>query len=225
LARSLEKDFLSQTDIRYIAVEGVIGVGKTTLAQMLCERLSARVVLEKFEENPFLEKFYKDPEHYAFQTQIFFLLSRYRQQQELFQADLFQKVTVSDYMFEKDKIFAYLNLQDDELRLYETLVSQLEKNIPAPDLVVYLQSSVERLMSNIRNRGRSIEEPISEEYIRNLNEAYNYFFFRYKAAPLLIVNATQIDFVNNRKDFEELLAQIVRPQRSAVEYYNPMKAV
>jgi deoxyguanosine kinase len=225
LARSLEKDFLSQTDIRYIAVEGVIGVGKTTLAQMLCERLGARVVLEKFEENPFLEKFYKDHEHYAFQTQIFFLLSRYRQQQELFQADLFQKVTVSDYMFEKDKIFAYLNLQDDELRLYETLVSQLEKNIPAPDLVVYLQSSVERLMSNIRRRGRSIEEPISEEYIRNLNEAYNYFFFRYKAAPLLIVNATQIDFVNNRKDFEELLTQIVRPQRSAVEYYNPMKAV
>jgi deoxyguanosine kinase len=223
--RSLEKDFLSQTDIRYIAVEGVIGVGKTTLAQMLCERLGARVVLEKFEENPFLEKFYKDPEHYAFQTQIFFLLSRYRQQQELFQADLFQKVTISDYMFEKDKIFAYLNLQDDELRLYETLVSQLEKNIPAPDLVVYLQSSVERLMSNIRKRGRSIEEPISEEYIRNLNEAYNYFFFRYKAAPLLIVNATQIDFVDNRKDFEELLAQIVRPQRSAVEYYNPMKAV
>jgi deoxyguanosine kinase len=224
LARSLEKDFLSQTDIRYIAVEGVIGVGKTTLAQMLCDRLGARVVLEKFEENPFLEKFYKDPEHYAFQTQIFFLLSRYRQQQELFQADLFQRVTVSDYMFEKDKIFAYLNLQDDELRLYETLVSQLEKNIPAPDLVVYLQSSVERLMSNIRKRARSIEEPISEEYIRNLNEAYNYFFFRYKAAPLLIVNATQIDFVNNRKDFEELLAQIVRPQRSAVEYYNPMKA-
>jgi deoxyguanosine kinase len=225
LARSLEKDFLSQTDIRYIAVEGVIGVGKTTLAQMLCDRLGARVVLEKFEENPFLEKFYKDPEHYAFQTQIFFLLSRYRQQQELFQTDLFQKVTVSDYMFEKDKIFAYLNLQDDELRLYETLVSQLEKNIPAPDLVVYLQSSVERLMSNIRKRGRSFEEPISEEYIRNLNEAYNYFFFRYKAAPLLIVNATQIDFVNNRKDFEELLAQIIRPQRSAVEYYNPMKAV
>jgi deoxyguanosine kinase len=225
LARSLEKDFLSQTDIRYIAVEGVIGVGKTTLAQMLCDRLGARVVLEKFEENPFLEKFYKDPEHYAFQTQIFFLLSRYRQQQELFQVDLFQKVTVSDYMFEKDKIFAYLNLQDDELRLYETLVSQLEKNIPAPDLVVYLQSSVERLMSNIRKRGRSFEEPISEEYIRNLNEAYNYFFFRYKAAPLLIVNATQIDFVNNRKDFEELLAQIIRPQRSAVEYYNPMKAV
>jgi deoxyguanosine kinase len=225
LAKSAEKNFLSQTDIRYIAVEGVIGVGKTTLAKMLSERLRARAVLERFEENPFLEKFYKDPEHYAFQTQIFFLLSRYRQQQELFQADLFQKIVVSDYMFEKDKIFAYLNLRDDELRLYETLVAQLEKNIPTPDLVVYLQSSVERLMANIRRRARPIEEPVSEEYIRNLNEAYNYFFFRYKAAPLLIVNATQIDFVDNRKDFEELLGQILRPQRSAVEYYNPMRAV
>jgi deoxyguanosine kinase len=225
LAKSAEKNFLSQTDIRYIAVEGVIGVGKTTLAGMLSERLGARVVLEKFEENPFLEKFYRDPEHYAFQTQIFFLLSRYRQQQELFQADLFQKIVISDYLFEKDKIFAYLNLQDDELRLYETLVSQLEKNIPTPDLVIYLQSSVERLMANIKKRARAIEEPISEEYIRNLNEAYNYFFFRYKAAPLLIVNATQLDFVDNRKDFEELLAQILRPQRSAVEYYNPTKAV
>ena len=223
MAKSAEKDLLSQTDIRYIAIEGVIGVGKTTLANMLSERLGARVVLEKFEENPFLEKFYRDQEHYAFQTQLFFLLSRYRQQQELFQADLFQKVVVSDYMFEKDKIFAYLNLQDDELRLYETLVAQLEKNIPTPDLVIYLQSSVERLMANIRKRARSIEEPISEEYIRNLNEAYNYFFFRYKAAPLLIVNATQIDFVDNRRDFEDLLGQILRPQRSAVEYYNPFK--
>ncbi|MEK6569830.1 MAG: deoxynucleoside kinase [Bacteroidota bacterium] len=224
MTKSADKEFLSQTDIRYIAIEGVIGVGKTTLATMLSQRLGGRVVLEKFEENPFLEKFYQDPEHYAFQTQIFFLLSRYRQQQVLFQADLFQKIVVSDYMFEKDKIFAYLNLQDDELRLYETLVGQLEKNIPTPDFVIYLQSSVERLMTNIRKRARSIEEPISEEYIRNLNEAYNYFFFRYKAAPLLIVNATQIDFVNNRKDFEELFSQILRPQRSAVEYYNPMKA-
>ena len=224
MTKSADKEFLSQTDIRYIAIEGVIGVGKTTLATMLSQRLGGRVVLEKFEENPFLEKFYKDPDHYSFQTQIFFLLSRYRQQQDLFQADLFQKIVVSDYMFEKDKIFAYLNLQDDELRLYETLVGQLEKNIPTPDFVIYLQSSVERLMTNIRKRARSIEEPISEEYIRNLNEAYNYFFFRYKAAPLLIVNATQIDFVNNRKDFEELFSQILRPQRSAVEYYNPMKA-
>ena len=224
MAKSDMKNRLPETDLRYIAIEGVIGVGKTTLAMILGERLGARVLMEKFEENPFLEKFYKDSEHYAFQTQIFFLLSRYRQQQELFQADLFQKILISDYVFEKDKIFAYLNLQDDELRLYETIVAQLEKNIPTPDLLIYLQSSVDRLMVNIRKRGRPYEENISEEYIRNLNEAYNYFFFRYKSGPLLIVNTTKIDFVNNRKDFEELLQQILRPQRSAVEYYNPAKA-
>jgi len=223
VAKTAERILLSQTDIRYIAIEGVIGVGKTSLAQMLGEKFGGRVVLERFEENPFLEKFYKDPERYAFQTQIFFLLSRYRQQQELFQADLFQQVIISDYIFEKDKIFAYLTLQNEELRLYETIVSQLEKNIPTPDLVIYLQSSVERLMANIRKRGRAIEEPISEEYISNLNEAYNHFFFRYKAAPLLIVNATQIDFVNNKRDFDELVQQILRPQRSAVEYYNPVR--
>src|SRR3990170_6715483 len=126
-------------------------------------------------------------------------------------------------MFEKDKIFAYLNLQDDELRLYETLVGQLEKNIPTPDFVIYLQSSVERLMTNIRKRARSIEEPISEEYIRNLNEAYNYFFFRYKAAPLLIVKSTELDFVHHEEDFEDLLQQILRPNRAPVEYYNPVR--
>jgi deoxyguanosine kinase len=223
VAKTADRTLLSLTDLHYIAIEGVIGVGKTSLATMVSERLGARVVLEKFEENPFLEKFYKNPERYAFQTQIFFLLSRYRQQQELYQTDLFHQVVVSDYLFEKDKIFAYLNLQDDELRLYETLITQLEKNIPTPDLVVYLQSNVERLMSNIRRRRREIEEPMSEEYIRSLNDAYNYFFFRYKAAPLLIVNATQIDFVNNRRDFEDLMNQILRPQRSAVEYYNPFK--
>jgi deoxyadenosine/deoxycytidine kinase len=128
---------------------------------------------------------------------------------------------VTDYIFDKDKIFAYLNLQDDELRLYETLVSSIEKNIPTPDLVVYLQSSVERLMSNIRARGRKYEKNISEEYIKDLNEAYNYFFFRYKNAPLLIVNSTEIDFVNNKEDFEELYKEILRPNRAPVEYYNP----
>jgi len=212
---------VQHADVRYIAVEGVIGAGKTSLSQMVSERLNARLVLEQFEENPFLERFYEDPEHYAFQTQIFFLLSRYRQQQDLFQADLFHNALVTDYIFDKDKIFAYLNLQDDELRLYETLVSSIEKNIPTPDLVVYLQSSVERLMSNIRARGRKYEENISEEYIKDLNEAYNYFFFRYKNAPLLIVNSTEMDFVNNKVDFEELYKEILRPSRAPVEYYNP----
>ena len=209
--------------LQHIAIEGAIGAGKTTLAQMVAENLGGRLVLERFEENPFLPKFYEDPERYSFQTQIFFLLSRYKQQQDLFQADLFHDFVVTDYIFEKDKIFAYLTLADEELKLYETLLAAIEKNIPTPDLVVYLQCSVERLMSNIRSRGRKMEEKISEEYIRDLNEAYNYFFFRYKASPLLIVRATDIDFVNKKDDFEELLEQVLRPNRAPVEYYNPVK--
>lgn len=209
-------------EIRHIAIEGVIGAGKTTLAKMLAERMGGRLVMEKFDENPFLAKFYEDQEHYAFQTQIFFLLSRYKQQQELFQADLFHNYVLTDYIFDKDKIFAYLTLQDEELKLYESVLTAIEKNIPVPDLVVYLQSSVERLMANIRKRGRSYEENMSEQYIKELNEAYNYFFFRYKASPLLIVKATDIDFVNSRRDFEDLLEQILRPNRAPIEYYNPM---
>ena len=209
-------------EVHYIAIEGVIGAGKTTLARMISERLGARLVLEKFEENPFLPKFYEDPERYAFQTQMFFLLNRYRQQQELYQADLFHSHVISDYIFEKDKIFAYLTLRDDELRLYENLLSAIEKTIPAPDLVIYLQSSVNRLLENIRKRGRSMERNMSEEYIRELNEAYNYFFFRYKSTPLLIVKSTDIDFVNNAEHFEDLLTQIQRPKTAPVEYYNPV---
>ena len=221
-AREDLAELVRTSELRYIAVEGVIGAGKTSLAAMLGETLGAKVVLEKFEENPFLKDFYRDPERYAFQTQIFFLLTRYKQQQELFQADLFHRFLITDYIFEKDKIFAYLNLQDEELKLYETLVASIERNIPAPDLVVYLQSNVDRLMRNIRSRARSYEASISETYIRDLNEAYNYFFFRYKTTPLLIVNATGIDFVNNGDQYEDLVRQILRPGRTAVEYYNPM---
>lgn len=212
---------IDQSDLRHIAIEGVIGVGKTTLANMLGETLSANVVLEKFEENPFLKDFYRDPDRYAFQTQIFFLLTRYKQQRELFQADLFHRFLVTDYIFEKDKIFAYLNLQDEELKLYETLISSIEHSIPTPDIVVYLQSSVPRLMGNIRKRARSYEAELSEQYIKDLNEAYNYFFFRYKATPLLIVNSAEIDFVNNRDQYEDLVREIFRTNRAAVEYYNP----
>ncbi|MBW7889162.1 MAG: deoxynucleoside kinase [Bacteroidetes bacterium] len=208
-------------DIQYIAIEGVIGAGKTTLARMLTERLQAKLVLERFEENPFLPKFYEDADRYAFQTQIFFLLNRYKQQQELFQTDLFHKYLITDYIFDKDKIFAYLTLQDDELKLYETLITSIEKNIPVPDLVVYLQSGIPRLMSNIKKRGREYEENMPEEYIKDLNEAYNYFFFRYKSAPLLIINSTEIDFVANPDQFEELLEQILRTDKAPVEYYNP----
>jgi deoxyadenosine/deoxycytidine kinase len=212
---------IEQSEFRHIAIEGVIGAGKTTLASMLGTTLSANVVLEKFEENPFLRDFYRDPDRYAFQTQIFFLLTRYKQQRALFQADLFHRFLVTDYIFEKDKIFAYLNLQDEELKLYETLVSSIEHSIPTPDIVIYLQSGVPRLMANIRGRARAYEAEISEQYIKDLNEAYNYFFFRYKTTPLLIVNATEIDFVNNREQYEDLVREIFRPNRAAVEYYNP----
>ena len=216
------ESLIAASDVHYIAIEGVIGAGKTTLSSMLGESLGANVVLERFEENPFLKDFYREPERYAFQTQIFFLLTRYKQQQELFQADLFHRFLVTDYIFEKDKIFAYLNLQDEELKLYETLVSSIEHNIPTPDLVVYLQSSVPRLMQNIKQRGRSFEASMSETYIKELNEAYNYFFFRYKATSLLIVNAAEMDFVGNKEQYSDLLREIFRPTRAAVEYYNPV---
>jgi|ERR1041385_137411 deoxyadenosine/deoxycytidine kinase len=220
---SLES-LIGQAEVRHIAIEGVIGAGKTSLAKLLADRLSAKIVLEKFDENPFLAKFYEDSDRYAFQTQLFFLLSRYKQQQELVQADLFHRFLLTDYIFEKDKIFAYLNLEDDELKLYETVMGSIEHNVPNPDLVVYIQCSVDRLMSNIRKRGRDIERNMSEQYIRDLNEAYNYFFFRYKAAPLLIVNANQIDFVNDKGDFEDLVYEIFRPNKAPVEYYNPVGA-
>jgi len=215
------QELIDRSEIRHIAIEGVIGAGKTSLANKLSEVLSAKLVVEKFEENPFLPKFYEDPQRFAFQTQLFFLLSRFKQQQELIQADLFHRFLITDYIFEKDKIFAYLNLEDDELKLYETVMSAIEHTVPTPDLVVYIQSSVQRLMANIRLRGREFERNMHEEYIRDLNEAYNYFFFRYKSAPLLIVNATQIDFVHNPDDFNDLLKEIFRPAKAPVEYYNP----
>jgi len=215
------QSLIAQTNLRYIAVEGCIGAGKTTLARMLGETLGAQVVLERFEENPFLRDFYRDPERYAFQTQIFFLLTRYKQQQELMQADLFHRFLITDYIFEKDKIFAYLNLQDEELKLYETLVSSIQHSIVAPDIVIYLQSTVPRLLQNIKQRNRSYESEMPKDYIRDLNEAYNYFFFRYRATPLLIVNGAEMDFVAEQSQYEDLLRAIFRPNRAAVEYYNP----
>jgi deoxyadenosine/deoxycytidine kinase len=218
------EELVAHSDLHYIAVEGVIGAGKTTLATKLGQTIGGRVVVEQFEENPFLKDFYRDPERYAFQTQIFFLLTRYKQQRNLYQGDLFQQILVTDYIFEKDKIFAYLNLQDEELKLYETLVGSIDHSITTPDLVVYLQANVERLMQNIRNRGRSFEAYMSEHYIKDLAEAYNYFFFRYKATPLLIVNSTEIDFVGNQEQYEDLVREIFRPTRAPVEYYNPRRA-
>jgi deoxyguanosine kinase len=209
------------SQIKYIAIEGVIGAGKTSLAKMIAEKLNAKLVLESFEDNPFLEKFYKNPRRYALHTQMYFLLSRYKQLLELRQDDLFHNYIISDYIFEKDKIFAYLNLADDELELYEKMVAFIERNLQTPDLVIYLQSTVERLMTNINKRGRPAEKTMSETYIADLNEAYNYFFFRFKASRVMIVNATEIDFVNNKYDFDELVAEILKPEHGNIEYFNP----
>lgn len=198
----------------------MIGAGKTSLAKKLGEYLDALIVYEQPEENPFLKDFYQDPQRYAFQAQIFFLLSRFRQQQENMQPDLFHEVMIADYLFAKDRIFAHLNLDDRELFLYDKVASLLEQAVQKPDLVVYLQSSPERLMFNIRQRGRSYERNISMEYITSLNEAYNKFFFHYSDTPLLVINSTQIDFVNNKAEFEDLAEQIMRPHYG-LEYYSP----
>jgi deoxyadenosine/deoxycytidine kinase len=211
----------NNSELRYIAVEGVIGAGKTALAKKLKTRLDARLVLEQFETNPFLEKFYNDRRRYAFQTQMFFLINRYKQQEELIQEDLFSSYIISDYTFEKDRIFAYLNLNGDELKLYESLYPLLARTLRKPDLVVFLQSSIDRLMFNIKKRGRAIEKNLTRSYIEELSEAYNHYFFRYNSTPLLIVNSTEIDFVNNENDFEELFRQIFREDRGLIEYFNP----
>jgi len=208
--------------LQYIAIEGVIGAGKTSLATLMAERFGGRILLEPHDDNPFLSDFYRDPRHFAFSTQMFFLLSRYRQQQDIPQRDLFQQLLISDYLFAKDRIFASLTLDERELSLYDKVAKLLERDISQPDLVIYLQSSTERLMANIRQRNRSYEKPIAESYIRDLNEAYNRFFFNYTATPLLVVNATEIDFVHNEQDFENLIAQLRRPL-SGVQYYSPAK--
>ncbi len=208
-------------DLRYVIIEGVIGVGKTTLARLLAQRFDGQLVLEKFDENPFLERFYNDRPRWAFQTQLAFLASRFRQQKALLARDLFHQVTIADYSFDKDRIFAHLNLSGDEVQLYETLYGLMEPTTPRPDLVVYLQSSAERLMRNIRQRGRPYEANMDPQYIAALNEAYTYYFFRYTKSPLLIINAERIDFVKNPADLEELLRQIATIKHHGTTYFNP----
>jgi len=210
-----------KTEIKYIAVEGVIGAGKTTLAKKMSEKLTSQLVLEQFETNPFLEKFYNDRRRFAFQTQMFFLVNRFKQQEQLHQENLFTEYIVADYVFEKDRIFAYLNLEGEELKLYESVFPLLQKNLRKPDLVVYLQSSVDRLMYNIKKRSRSIEKSLTRSYIEELSEAYNNFFFKYTTTPLLIVDTTEIDFVNSQGDFDELFKAIFREDRGVIEYFQP----
>jgi deoxyadenosine/deoxycytidine kinase len=209
-------------DNRYIVVEGVIGVGKTSLARLLSERLKARLVLEEVEENPFLKDFYRDRERYAFQTQMHFLFSRYQQQRSLRQMELFSERMVSDYLFQKDRIFAGLNLSERELALYERLVGWLELDVMKPDVVVYLQAHPDTLLERIARRGRPYEKDMEREYLRQLNEAYNHFFFHYVEAPLLVVNTNGIDFVNNPDDFSDLERRILSHRQGTV-YYAPLE--
>jgi len=197
------------TSLRYIAIEGMIGVGKTVLAQKLSEKIPARLVKEDVEDNPFLANFYNDMRTYALATQLFFLLSRHRQQQELSQQTLFEQKVVSDYCFIKDRIFAYMTLSDHELKLYEKIYEFLEKDVHKPDLVVYLQAPVEILVERIKKRGRSFEQNIDIEYLQDLTDAYNRFFLHYDATPLLIVNTANLDFVKNENDFVQLFQTIV----------------
>ena len=205
---------------RSIAVEGPIGVGKTSFVELLAKKFDAHRVLENL-DNPFLKSFYEDQQGAAFQVQLFFLLSRYRQLQELGQRDLFQQITICDYIFPKDKIFAYLNLDDSELLIYDKLYAMLEEQVTKPDLVIFLQAETRTLIDRIAGRNRDYEAQISDAYINEVNKAYNYFFFHYNQTPLLVIDTTSIDFVHHEEHLVELVEQIRKMDRG-VQYYRPL---
>lgn len=203
---------------RYIVVEGPIGVGKSTLTRILGQRFGARTLFEIVEENPFLPLFYQEPEKHAFQTQLFFLLSRFKQQQELAQQELFAQHTVSDYLFAKDRIFASLTLSPAELALYDRVFEHLRPRVVKPDLVIYLQARLEVLLARIRRRAREFERDFDADYLARLCSAYNDHFFHYDETPLLVVNTSDIDIVDNDADLDALLGMIRRHQRGVTHY-------
>jgi deoxyguanosine kinase len=206
---------------RYIAVEGPIGVGKTTLAQILAERLGGRLICDALEENPFLADFNADRRKHAFQAQLFFLLSRFQQQQALFQQDLFSQSTVSDYLFAKDRIYATHALAPTELGLYDRLYELLGPRVVKPDLVVYLQARTEVLLHRIRKRARPSERHLDPGWIESLAKAYSDFFFHYEETPLLVVNASDIDLEGNPDQVEPLLG-VIRRHRKGTQHYVPL---
>ena len=208
-------------NLYYLAVEGPIGVGKTSLVKLLGKKLGAKMVLEEYENNPFLEDFYNDPERFAFQTQLFFLMNRYRQQQDLRQVDIFHNLLITDYMFVKDRLFASLNLDDKELSLYDTVANLLERNVLKPDMVIYLQADTQTLMRNISQRGRDFETNMSFEYLDALGQVYAEYFFKYQETPLIIINTNNIDFVHNNADLEEVIKYIREPV-SGTKFFNPI---
>ena len=205
---------------RYIVVEGPIGVGKTSLSRRLAHSLNGELLLEGADANPFLEKFYIDPRGSALPTQLFFLFQRAKQLQALRQSDMFSPVKVADFLMDKDRLFAQLNLDDDELRLYDQAYSNLTLDIPEPDLVIYLQAPVDVLVKRVKQRGRVIERNMDADYLQQVIDAYTHFFHYYNSAPLLIVNATEIDLVNNSQDYALLLKQVYEVKRGR-HYFNP----
>jgi deoxyadenosine/deoxycytidine kinase len=207
-------------NLRYIAIEGPIGVGKSSLAELISKEFNGRTLIEEVDANPFLPKFYSDIKKYALQTQLFFLLSRYQQQKDMFQPELFNTMVISDYLFAKDRIFAYLNLDENELALYEQVFRLLDVRISKPDLVIYLQASTEVLQERIKRRNKDYESAIKDDYLEKLTDAYNRYFFYYTDTPLLVVNTTDIDFVNNSADFSSLIKEI-RTMKGGAQHYIP----
>lgn len=206
---------------RYIVVEGPIGVGKTTLTKALARRFGARTLYEIVEENPFLASFYQDKNKFAFQTQLFFLLSRFKQQQELFQQELFKPVTVSDYLFAKDRIFASITLDPNELGLYERIYEHLGPRVMKPDLVIYLQARLEVLLARIKKRARDFERRFDADYLAELSRTYNDFFHRYDETPLLIVNTSEVDYAENEADLDDLVAK-ANSIKAGTHYFQPI---
>jgi deoxyguanosine kinase len=204
--------------LRYVAVDGPIGVGKTTFCRILADRIGGHLVLEEADKNPFLKDFYRDRKRYALQTQFFFLLSRYAQQKELIEYDLFKKKIVADYTFEKDFLFAQSNLTDDELSLYKQVADLLRKNLPKPDLVVFLTASVEVLTARIKKRNVTYERNFDAEYLTSVVDAYNHYFFHYNRTPLLVIKTDQLDFVENSKHLDEIFTQIAE-MRQGTRYF------
>ena len=204
--------------LRYVAVDGPIGVGKTTFCRILADRIGGHLVLEEADKNPFLKDFYRDRKRYALQTQFFFLLSRYAQQKELVEYDLFKKKIVADYTFEKDFLFAQSNLTEDELSLYKQVAELLKKNLPKPDLVVFLTASVEVLTARIKKRNVTYERNFDAEYLTSVVEAYNHYFFHYNRTPLLVIKTDQLDFVENSNHLDEIFTQIAE-MRQGTRYF------
>ena len=213
----------SANSSRYIAIEGPIGVGKTALAKRLAKSLSADLVLEEIDENPFLERFYRDGRSAALPAQMFFLFARARQIEDLRQSDLFSNVHISDYLFTRDRLFAELNLDPEELKLYDQIADNLAVDAPVPDLVIYLQASVDSLLTRIARRGIGFERAINRRYLERLTDSYARFFHAYDEGPLLIVNASQIDPINNEADYEQLFRQIEKTTGGR-HFYNPIAA-